>query len=296
MTAHNLPAHLQALVSQNKPSADVSSLATAQTSTPRISLRGRMFRFIEDGEEKSKSSGPINVHIVGVEPGPGRFTKTWYEKAYSGQAADNSPPDCSSDDGVRPNPWIMRPQHSDCATCPKNMFGSATSRSGKPSKACNDSKRLYITRENDVDGTMFLLQTPVSSLRAMANYGRQLADMGVELWMPVTQLSMRDAEFPELEFAVHSFITAEQVEPLKLRSEKKEWTAQRLALEQSREEAPRRALPDHIARAMGKSSDAPVQDSEVRQAVETLANTDVYTDPNKVHDNAPQTQDILKNW
>ena len=296
MTAPNLPAHLQALVKQNKPSADVASLATAQSSTPRISLRGRMFRFIEDGEEKSKSNGPINVHIVGVEPGPGKFTKTWYEKAYSGQAADNSPPDCSSDDGVRPNPWIGRPQHSDCATCPKNMFGSATSRSGKPSKACNDSKRLYVTKENDVEGTMFLLQTPVSSLKAMANYGRSLADMGVELWMPVTQLSMKDAEFPELEFAVHSFITPEQVEPLKLRSEKKEWTAQRLALEQAREDQPRRALPDHIARAMGKPVDNTAQDADVRQAVEAIAAKDVHTDPNATHVDAPQTNEILKNW
>lgn len=297
MTAQ-LPAHLQAHIKQNAPSADVASLATAQSSTPRVSLRGRQFRFIEDGEEKSKSAGPINVHIVGVEPGPGKFTKTWYEKAYSGQAADNSPPDCSSDDGVRPNPWISKPQHSDCATCPKNQFGSATSRTGKPSKACNDSKRLFITKENDIDGTLYLLQTPVSSLKAMANYGRKLADMGVELWMPVTQLAMADAEFPELEFDVHSFITEEQMEPLKLRSEKKEWNAQRLALANAQANAPQRQLPDHIARAMGKPVNSQVSDAEVRQAAESIASQDVHTDPNAAaaHAEAPQTQEILKNW
>ena len=130
----------------------------------------------------------------------------------------------------------------------------------------------------------------------MANYGRSLADMGVELWMPVTQLSMKDAEFPELEFAVHSFITPEQIEPLKLRSEKKEWTAQRLALEQAREDQPRRALPDHIARAMGKPIETTVDDAEVRTAVEKIATADVHTDPNAVHAEAPQTNDILKNW
>ena len=294
-----LPAHLQALVAAHAPSADVASLATAQSSTPRVSLRGRMFRFIEDGEERSKSNGPINVHIVGVEPGPGKFTKTWYEKAYSGVATDNTPPDCSSDDGIRPNPWVSKPQNHDCATCPKNMFGSATSRAGKPSKACNDSKRLMIAREGEIDGTLFLLTAPVSSLKAMSTYGRKLADMGVELWMPITQLSMRDAEFPELQFEIAGFITAEQVEPLKLRSEKKEWNAQRLALEHAQADRPQRALPDHIARAMGQAGvgrSAPPSDVEVRKAAEVIASQNVHTDPNAARGPAPQTGDILANW
>lgn len=284
MSTTQLPAYLQRHVETNAPSADVSSLATSTNSTPRVSLRGRQFRFVEGGEEVYKTAGPVKVHILGVEPGPGRFTKTWYAKAYSGQSNDNTPPDCSSDDGVVPNSWVSNKQHHECQTCPKNQFGSATSRAGKPSKSCNDSKRLYITREGDVGGVIYLLQTPVSSLRALSTYGRQLADMGVDVWMPVTQLSMVDSEFPELEFEVSGFISEEQLEPVRLRSEKKEWAAGRLA----RSSAPPAALPDHIARQVG------MQQTPAAAPVD-LAGVDAQA-PVVSTGAAPSNSDVLKNW
>jgi hypothetical protein len=49
-----LPAFLQAHLQVNKPSADVASLATAQNSTPRLSLRGKIFRLI-NGDQESRS-------------------------------------------------------------------------------------------------------------------------------------------------------------------------------------------------------------------------------------------------
>jgi len=288
-----LPAYLQKHVANHAPSADIASLATSTTSTPRISLRGRQFRFIEGGEEISKTAGPIKMHLLGVEPGPGRFTKTWYAKNYSGQAADNTPPDCSSDDGVKPNPWVSAPQHTDCQGCPKNQFGSATSRSGKPSKACNDSKRLYLTKEGDLDGTVYLLQTPVSSLRALSTYGRSLADMGVEVWMPITEIGMVDAEFPELEFAVSGFIAEEQIEPLRIRSEKKEWASGRLALQHSTQ-APRAALPDHIARQVGIAQPTPA--AEVSQAAADAASEAQSPTPTPSASGVATNSDVLKNW
>jgi hypothetical protein len=291
MSTPQLPAYLQRHVESKTPSADVSSLATSTNSTPRISLRGRQFRFIEGGEEISKTGGPVKVHILGVEPGPGRFTKTWYEKAYSGQANDNTPPDCSSDDGVVPNAWVSKKQHHECQTCPKNQFGSATSRSGKPSKACNDSKRLYVTQEGQTqEGVIYLLQTPVSSLKALSNYGRQLADMGVEVWMPITLLTMVDSEFPELEFAVDGFISEELLEPTRLRSEKKEWAAGRLARQTP---APAAALPDHIARQVGIAQQTPAATApEVDMAAINAAAPVVSSETGA----APSNSDVLKNW
>jgi hypothetical protein len=289
-----LPAYLQKLVDSKPQSADVASLASSTSSTPRISLRGRMFRFIEGGDEVSKTAGPIKVHLMGVEPGPGRFAKSWYEKAYSGTASDNTPPDCSSDDGVRPNPWSSKPQHRDCQSCPRNQFGSATSRAGKPSKACGDSKRLYITKEGEyAEGTIYLLQTPVSSLRALSTYGRSLADMGVDVWMPVTEIEMVDAEFPELDFKVSGFIEEAALEPIRIRSEKKEWAAGRLALQNAATGNQTPELPDHIARQVGISNPTPTTplSAEVQAAAKQAESPTPPSDGD-----TPSNADVLGKW
>jgi len=281
----NLPAYLRKFMPEaGAPSADVASLATAQNSTPRISLRGRMFRFMVGGEETKKSSGPIEGFIVGVEPGPGKFTKAWYEKAYGGSAESNSPPDCSSTDGVHPDGWVSKRQHSECATCPKNQYGSATSRKGKPSKACADSKRIWWAEDADKESPLYVLGVPVSSLRALAEYGRKLADMGVEPWMPKTAIEMVDAEYPELRFSVAGFIDEPDIPGMKERAAKKEWTQGRLALANPTP-API-ALPPHIAAQMGQGAAAPeagVTDVEARPAAGAVGA-------------APSNGDILKNW
>lgn len=285
MTQAAIPDYLKQFLPKGQASDDVTSLASAQNSTPRISLRGRMFRFMVSGEEVSKSAGPITVHIVGVEPGPGRFTKTYYETAYAGSVESNAPPDCSSDDGVRPNSWVTKPQGDECQTCKKNQFGSATSRKGKPSKACADSKRIHVTKADDVTGTLYLLQTPVSSLKALAEHGRALADMGVESWMPITEISMVDAEYPELEFKVSGFVTEENIEPLKLRAEKKEWMSGRKSGQQAIANNVA-AMPAHI-QALMPSAGQSAKAAAVQGVVDVTA---------KTLEQAPSNGDVLKNW
>lgn len=308
-TQSNLPAFLQAHLQVNKPSADVASLATAQNSTPRLSLRGKVFRFMEGQEEKHKSRDPVKVFIVGVEPGPGLFTKTFYINPYAGADSAGSPPDCSSADGVRPDPWVQAPQNPTCAGCPKNQFGSATSRTGKAAKACHDSKRLYITRAEDPLGTLYLSQVPVTSLKALAKYGSDLQGMGVEPWMVQTMLSMNDdSEFPELGFSVAGFISEADLQPMRERAAKREWAVARNLMLQNQPQRP--ALPAHLQQALGQtagspaSAAAPVQ-QPVQQPVNNLAPAAV--DPNLVAQaqqvnaaatagGTPSNADILKNW
>lgn len=252
-----LPAFLQAHLQQNKPSADVASLATAQNSTPRLSLRGKVFRFMNGQEEVKKSRDPVKVFIVGVEPGPGKFTKTFYKDPYAGNDSAGSPPDCSSADGVVPDPWIQAPVSPQCGNCPKNMFGSATSRRGKPSKACHDSKRLMIALDSDPMGTLFLSQIPVTSLKPLASYGTELAGMGVETWMVVTELSMDDeAEFPELRFKHVGFIDESMMTDMKARAEKREW-AQNRQLMIGNGQPQRPALPPHLQQVLGGTGGSP---------------------------------------
>ena len=215
-----IPEHLKHLV-QNKVEDDAASLASASISVPRISLRGRKFRLIEGGEEIRKPSDEIKVVILGVEPGPGLFMKAYYEKGYS--SGDSEPPTCASSTGVAPDTWIQNPVSNRCMTCKMNQFGSATTTNGKKSKACRDSKRLWVALADDVGGTVFALGVPVTSLKAVAEYGRQIAQFGLPLSSVITRITMADSEFPQLEFERDGFLDAANAPVAIERSTNRDW-------------------------------------------------------------------------
>ena len=50
------------------------------------------------------------------------LTKAWYEKTY--EAGSFEAPDCFSNDGKVPAAGVAKPQCSNCASCPRNAFGS----------------------------------------------------------------------------------------------------------------------------------------------------------------------------
>jgi hypothetical protein len=217
-----VPDYLKAYV--NKQQGEADSMASSSVSIPRVSLRGKKFRLNLAGEEVKTFNDFMDCIILGVTPDAGRFIKTFYIKAYTG-GGDNSPPDCASDDGVRPSPWISAPQSMSCQTCEKNRFGSATSRLGKPSKACKDSKRLWIAMPDDVAGTVYALQVPVTSLKALSDYGRDIKNMGgTPISAIITRILMDDdSEFPEISFRANGFLPQEQGLLAMSRNETKDW-------------------------------------------------------------------------
>ena len=189
-------------------------------SVPRISLKGRQFRFILDGEEESKSSGPIEVVMLGVEPEVG-MSKTWYEKGY--QPGSSDPPDCSSWDGIRPDSWVNKPQSPLCANCPNIVWGSAKSMSGKKAKACKESKRIIVTRKEDLDGVAFIMNITIASLKALSTYGQFLAKNNLPYSAIVTRISFVDSDFPEIEFEFAGFLPETEGKAMLSRAEEKEW-------------------------------------------------------------------------
>ncbi len=194
------PAYLQDYV----PDGSAESIASASISIPRISLRGRKFRLILEGEEIRKPSDTLEVVILAVEPGPNLFTKTWYANGYT--SGDSSPPDCASSNGVQPDGWVSQPQNHNCSTCKQNMFGSATSLNGKKSKACRDSKRLWVALPEDIEGPVYALSVPVTSLKALAEYGKEVMRQGFPLPAIITQIEMEDSEYPKLMFSNGGFL------------------------------------------------------------------------------------------
>ena len=189
---------------QQQSAADTGALVAASISVPRLSYRGKRWRFIVDGEEELVKELAVKVAIVGVEPDAGRFIKTMYLNTYA--PGDSAPPDCSSSNGIAPDVWVSTPQAQRCNQCPKNIFGSATSRTGGKAKACHDSKRLWVVKPNDME-IVYGLNVPVMSLKNLAEYGKFIAKNNYPLALVITELAMDDeSEFPKLTFKCVGFI------------------------------------------------------------------------------------------
>jgi hypothetical protein len=205
---------------------DAASMASASNSVPRISLRGREFRFIENGEEVLKLRDSVDVIMMGVEPGPNLMIKTYYAGAYTSGAKE--PPTCASDDGIAPSAWVQSKQSDLCKTCKWNQFGSAVSPSGKATKKCRDSKRVWLklADSNVVNGqplklpdlkerTLYGMNISVASLKAFSEHGRKLASMGQGPAVCVTRVKMLDMEYPQVDFEIAAWLDAVQA-PLSL--------------------------------------------------------------------------------
>lgn len=201
-----LPAYLQQYAAA--PNSDADSMTSVKTSVPRISLKGKRFKFI-NGEDESKGASEIFVSILAVEPQGALMAKTFYKSGYNPN--DTSPPDCQSTNGIHPDSWVEDPVSERCSSCPNNMFGSATSMSGKKAKACKDSKTLWVVKPDDIDGPVYGLKVPIMSIKAMAEFGKEVKQTGAPLSAVIAKLTMvEDNEFPQLEFELVGFLNEEQ--------------------------------------------------------------------------------------
>ena len=226
LPAPAMPDFMTKFVQQSQQ--DTGALVASSTSVPRLSYRGKRWRFIVDGEEELVKDLAVQVVIVGVEPEAGRFIKTLYLSTYN--PGDSSPPDCSSSNGIAPDVWVPSPQSPRCQSCPKNVFGSAASRTGGKAKACHDSKRLWVVRPDDTE-IVYGLNVPIMSLKNLAEYGKYIARNNYPLALVVTELTMDDAaEFPKLVFAHNGFVEEEQVKTLVELNQRRPWKAATVVL------------------------------------------------------------------
>lgn len=218
-----MPEYLRKHMDSQVGDSDADSMAASSISIPRVSLKGKKFRFIEGGEEISKAD-KIKVVILAVEPEQGRMIKSYYANGYS--AGDTSPPDCSSSNGIAPDSWVQNPVSERCGGCPKNEFGSATSTNGKKTKACRDAKRLWVVKPEAITGTVYGMNVPVTSLKELSEYGQFIKKNNFPLTGVVTELSMdEDSEFPKLHFAHVGFLSSDDFDGALERHQSKDWLA-----------------------------------------------------------------------
>jgi len=185
-----------------------------------VSIKGKVFRITHQGVQRpvlrpgtNEAAGSVDVILVDSTEG---LSKVFYKDGYV--EGNQEAPDCFSHDGVRPDRSVQTPQHSNCAACPNNAWGSKITEQGNKTKACADSKRIAITSAphaglapdsdealtaiaNEFFGGTMLLRVPAASLADLAAYEAQMLQTRWPLNAIITRISFDiNAAYPKLVF------------------------------------------------------------------------------------------------
>jgi len=180
----------------------------------RISLRGKKFRLVVNGEEITRSNADhMNVVIIN---GTKYVARKFYAGAYV--PGESLPPDCWSNDGIMPDASIEAPQHHNCQDCPQNIKGSGQG----DSRACRFEKRLAVVLADDINGSVYQIALPSKSYfgrsadnKAMPfeQYAKYISSQGYNINQIVTEMRMDDnSDTAKLVFRPISFLTEQQWE------------------------------------------------------------------------------------
>ena len=169
----------------------------------RISLKGRMFT-MPDG---STNPGPIAAVLLDWRA----HNQFWAGPYDPNQLED---PICwavsRTYDALAPSPESVEPQAESCASCPKNVFGSAPNRKAK---ACRNSRRLAIVPPDaTLETEPMILTTSPTAISAFESYVLGLA---TENKMPVEVVTLiafdPASDFPSLRFGKPKPLTDKQL-------------------------------------------------------------------------------------
>jgi hypothetical protein len=217
-----------------------------------LTFRGKVWRIKFRGEEHAlvlppavpggPPAGPKpTCEVVIVKASPA-ISKVFYKDGYA--EGDKEAPDCMSTNGQTPDPASPEKQCTTCAACPMNAWGSKMMPSGKPGKACQDSKRLAIVPADDMANEMFggpmLLRVPAASLQDMAAFSSMMQQHGYPYYGVVVSLSfdMQNA-YPKLVFtAVRGLNDAEAAKVIELQNDHRVTRILSEAVDTVRHEAP----------------------------------------------------------
>ena len=182
-----------------------------------ISYRGKVWRVKFRGDEHNVMNAegePVSRLKVILLRGSPFIAKNYYEKGYTDGA--DTPPDCFSTNGVKPDPASPKPQCATCAACPQNVFGSRKTEAGKNAKACSDSRRLAVVPADDPKNEMYggpmLLRVPATSLAGLKDYAQRLSAVGFNPWEVYTSIGFDvDEAYPKFTFRALNPINEEEV-------------------------------------------------------------------------------------
>jgi len=157
-----LPAHLQDMF------GDESNIE-AGAKINALSIRGKVFRIVYEGEEKAitkynEETGdrePVStVNVIVLNQGP-FGARVLHTGNYS--ADNNEGPKCFSLDGKTPDPAASEPQARTCAECPHAVKGSKVTPNGTLTTACSLQRRLAVVPAHKPDFAPLLLRLAATS-------------------------------------------------------------------------------------------------------------------------------------
>lgn len=201
----NVPAHIAARIAARQQAGTKSTVASAVVSDgisiPRISIRAGRYRLVEEGVETTVGV-TLDTIIVGANP---RVSKVFYAKQFDASATDVRP-ECWSNDGLKPDAGVTAPVHNQCADCPHNVLGSKILPSGAKSKMCADQRHLAVVAAADPT-KVYSLTVPVSGMKALREYFKELGNYGIGPEEVVTELGFDDAaSFPKITFKQKGYV------------------------------------------------------------------------------------------
>lgn len=170
--------------------------------------QGKETQLLRDDGDGAR--GSIEVVII---KSAAAISKIYYKGGYTD--GSSSAPDCWSSNGVTPNAYVQNKTHPTCADCPMNAWGSRVTESGKPGKACSDSRRIAIVPVADIDnealGGPMLLRIPAATLKDLKAYGELLKTYGHNYYGVATRISFDPKEaYPKLVFSPIRPLTEEE--------------------------------------------------------------------------------------
>ena len=206
-----VPAHIAA----RGASATTLALAGKGASSKRISIEGGTFRMIVDGKEMSKSKArDMNIVVVRTAPANSR---AYYDPTVVYVKGEHMAPLCSSVHGDKPAADSKEPQSIKCQDCPQNIKGSGKN----DSRACRFFRRVAVIVENDMEGAVYQMNIPATSLFGdgvngkqlpLEAYARMLKSNNVNVDDVVTNMEFdTDASTPKLTFSASRFLTPDEL-------------------------------------------------------------------------------------
>lgn len=190
-----LPAYLQKF--KQAPATVNNDVLTGQ-SFPTLSIKGKVFTLVKDGERKlltreidGETIPRSSVSLVAVRANT--KARTYYAKAFDESDASGAIPDCQSFDGITPTPRSQNPQATKCSMCPHSVWGSKQGdKADGKGTACAQNTRLVVMDPEHPDMKL-LLRVPPASRKAFSEAVKQ----GQTRNIPYNALVLRTSFDPE---------------------------------------------------------------------------------------------------
>ena len=136
--------------------------------TPKLSISGKVWKVIVDGNEKvlttmvDDEQVPTQTVKVVILNHLASRSRAFFEGTYNDGGGNQ--PDCWSIHGDKPDPGCPSPQAVSCETCEMSAKGSKMTDDGRETTACSQNRRVVVIPTNDLNFKALLLKLPVTSL------------------------------------------------------------------------------------------------------------------------------------